>query len=143
MPRLTQNPLSYAHEAMNEAMNNHGQYSYVADAVDLEAMRLLFHSRGDVILRQRMSDLDNDLVSIFEHQPTETRFLLREWTCTDTNCDTAHGRLIISALSMDALSIALDLLANDDHELDNYMDFMAENRYVNYDDDDFHQGEHE
>ncbi len=143
MPRLTQNPLSYAHEAMNEAMNNHGQYSYVADAVDLEAMRLLFHSRSDVILRQRLSDLDNDLVSIFEHQPTETRFLLREWTCNDTNCDTAHGRLIISALSMDGLSVALDLLANDDQELDSYMDFMAENRYVNYDDDDFHQGEHE
>ena len=135
MPRLTQNPLSFAHEAMNEAMNNHGQYSFVADAVDLEAIRLLFHSRGDVALRQRLSDLDNDLVSIFEHEPTETRFLLREWHCNDTECDTPHGRLIISALSMDGLSVALDLLDNDDQELKSYMDFMAENRCIDHDDD--------
>jgi len=128
MPKPAKNPLNFAVEAMNEAINKYGDFTIMKTDFDGQRFRLFFGERPDVVLLRRFSDLDGDLTSLYEHTPTGTRVLLREWTSTWEDGTFSSGALTVTARTMEHLATLVDILDNDEGEVESYLHTVEEAR---------------
>ena len=64
------NPLAFAMEEFNVAINTHGDFTYVRFGRDLDRLRVRLQSGSDARLVRRLTDLDGEVTSLFESQST-------------------------------------------------------------------------
>jgi hypothetical protein len=123
MSKVHQNPLSRAIRQLNDTVRNYGAFTFAKSRRNPEELRMLLHKHPHVTLLQRVSDLDGDVSSVFVHEPSGTRILLREWTCpSSSTCAINHGAFNINALTMDGLSTVIDILDNDTETIEEFVD---------------------
>jgi len=108
------NPLAFAMEEFNVAINTHGDFTYVRFARDLDSLRVRLQGGTDVRLVRRLTDLDGEITSLFECQCTGALILVREeHLCEVQECDFEMGDVSISAVSHESLLATITLLEFD------------------------------
>ncbi|GEM_PF-559186 len=140
MGKKTLNPIAHAAFRMRKALNKHGAFNYVKRGTGADEVRFALAANHQFTLLERMSDLDGDMTSLFSHAPSGALVLVQEWRCHDSDCDVVHGQFLASAHDMDSLTTIVNALDNDDIALEEYLEFMHENRrgpsYGDWDDSD-------
>ena len=108
MGRATTHPIYFANKAMNELINARGDFSMRREGLSPIIERIHLQQHPKVTLLQRLIDLDNDVVSLFRHEPSQALMMLREVSCRGRyDCQLSHGVLIIAASSHDNLASAV------------------------------------
>ena len=108
------NPLAFAMEEFNVAINSYGDFSYVRFGRDLDNLRVRLQTGSDARLVRRLTDLDGEVTSLFECQVTGAMILVREeHLCDVDDCDFEMGDVSISATSHEGLLVTITLLEFD------------------------------
>lgn len=108
------NPLAFAMEEFNLAINTHGDFSYVRFGRDLDRLRVRLQGGDAARLVRRLTDLDGEVTSLFEYEATGALILVREThVCESEDCDFDLGDVSISATSHDGLLATISLLEFD------------------------------
>jgi hypothetical protein len=108
------NPLAFAMEEFNVAINSHGDFTYVRFGRELEALRVRLQGGTETRLIRRLTDLDGQITSLFECQSTGALILVREQhLCDAEECDFEMGDVSISATSHENLMATITLLEFD------------------------------
>ncbi|HEY5120360.1 MAG TPA: hypothetical protein VII84_02185 [Acidimicrobiales bacterium] len=116
------NPLAFAMEEFNVAINTHGDFTYVRFGRDLESLRLRLQGGSDARLVRRLSDLDGEITSLFECQSTGALILVREvHLCDVEDCEFDLGDVSISATSHESLMATITLLEFDRDDPDDFL----------------------
>lgn len=108
------NPLAFAIEEFNVAINTHGDFSYVRFGRNLDRLRVRL--QGDEVTRlvRRLTDLEGEVTSLFECDATGSLIMVREaHVCESEDCDFDLGDISISATSHDGLLATISLLEFD------------------------------
>lgn len=116
------NPLAYAIEEFNVAINTHGDFTYVRFGRDLEILRLRLQEGDDAHLVRRLTDLDAGVTSLFECASTGALILVREnHLCDVEDCELEMGDVSISATSHENLMATITLLEFDRDDPDVFL----------------------
>jgi hypothetical protein len=116
------NPLAFAMEEFNVAINSHGDFTYVRFGRDLEGLRLRLQGGSDARLVRRLTDLDGEITSLFECQSTGALILVREeHLCDVEDCEFDMGDVSISATSHESLMATITLLEFDRDDPDDFL----------------------
>jgi hypothetical protein len=116
------NPLAFAMEEFNVAINTHGDFTYVRFGRDLESLRLRLQGGSDARLVRRLTDLDGEITSLFECQSTGALILVREeHLCDVEDCEFDLGDVSISATSHESLMATITLLEFDRDDPDDFL----------------------
>jgi hypothetical protein len=108
------NPLAFAMEEFNVAINSHGDFTYVRFGRELEALRVRLQGGTETRLIRRLTDLDGQITSLFECQSTGALILVREQhLCDAEECEFEMGDVSISATSHENLMATITLLEFD------------------------------
>ena len=108
------NPLAYAIEEFNVAINTHGDFTYVRFGRDLEILRLRLQGGSETRLVRRLTDLGGGVTSLFECPSTGALILVREeHLCDVEECEFEMGDVSISATSHESLMATITLLEFD------------------------------
>jgi hypothetical protein len=116
------NPLAFAMEEFNAAINSHGDFTYVRFGRDLEGLRLRLQGGSNARLVRRLTDLDGEITSLFECQSTGALILVREeHLCDVEDCEFDMGDVSISATSHESLMATITLLEFDRDDPDDFL----------------------
>lgn len=116
------NPLAFAIEEFNVAINTHGDFTYVRFAHDLENLRLRLQGGSEMGLVRRLTDLDGEITSLFECQSTGALVLVREeHLCDVEDCEFEMGDVSIAATSHEGLMATITLLEFDRDDPDDFL----------------------
>jgi len=116
------NPLAFAVEEFNVAINTHGDFTYVRFGRDLDRLRVRLHSGSDARLVRRLTDLDGEVTSLFESQSTGALILVREvHVCDADECDFEMGDVSISATSHESLMATISMLEFDRDDPEDFL----------------------
>lgn len=116
------NPLAFAVEEFNVAINSHGDYSYVRFGRDLERLRVRLQGGDEARLVRRLTDLDGSITSLFEVSATGALVLVREdHQCDVEECDFDLGDVSIAAGSHDGLMATITLLEFDRDDPEDFL----------------------
>jgi hypothetical protein len=116
------NPLAFAMEEFNVAINTHGDFTYVRFGRDLEGLRLRLQGGSDARLVRRLTDLNGEITSLFECQSTGALILVREeHLCDVEDCEFDLGDVSISATSHESLMATITLLEFDRDDPDDFL----------------------
>jgi len=108
------NPLAFAMEEFNVAINSHGDFTYVRFGRELEKLRVRLQGGNHARLVRRLTDLDGEITSLFECYSTGALILVREeHVCAAEDCDFEMGDVSISATSHESLLATISLLEFD------------------------------
>jgi len=108
------NPLAFAMEEFNVAINSHGDFTYVRFGRELEKLRVRLQGGNHALLVRRLTDLDGEITSLFECYSTGALILVREeHVCDAEDCDFEMGDVSISATSHESLLATISLLEFD------------------------------
>jgi len=108
------NPLAFAMEEFNFAINSHGDFTFVRFGRDLERLRVRLQTGSDARLVRRLTDLDGEITSLFECESTGALVLVREeHLCDLDECDFEMGDVSISATSHEGLMATITMLEFD------------------------------
>ncbi len=122
MSELVANPLAFAIEEFNVAINTHGNFTYVRFGRDLDRLRLRLQDGHETRLVRRLTDLDGGVTSLFECESTGAVILVREdHLCDVEDCDFEMGDVSISARSHDGLTATITLLEFDGEDPDEFL----------------------
>jgi len=136
--KLSKNPLAFALNHLHDTMRRNGDYTFTKSRRNPEGTRMLLMTHPDIGLKERTSDLDGDVCSLFLHVPSGTMILLREWTCPDNvDCDVHHGDYAVNALTMDGLTTVLNILDNDTETLEEFVETCRGYERGEFDADDY------
>ncbi|NNN09314.1 MAG: hypothetical protein HKL85_09000 [Acidimicrobiaceae bacterium] len=116
------NPLAYAIEEFNVAINTHGDFTYVRFGRDLEILRLRLQGGDDAQLVRRLTDLDAGVTSLFVCPSTGALILVREnHLCDVEDCEFEMGDVSIAATSHENLMATITLLEFDRDDPDDFL----------------------
>ena len=108
------NPLAFAMEEFNVAINSHGDFTYVRFGRHLEDLRIRLQNGGEARLVRRLTDLDGEVTSLFECASTGALILVREvHLCDVEDCDFELGDVSIAATTHESLMATITLLEFD------------------------------
>ena len=117
------NPLAFAIEEFNIALNSYGDFTYVRFAHDLESLRLRLQGGDEARLVRRLTDLNGEVTSLFECPSTAALVLVREaHVCELEECDFELGDVSISAISHENLMATITML---EFDLDSPEEFLG------------------
>lgn len=116
------NPLAFAIEEFNVAINTHGDFTYVRFDDDLEGLRLRLQGGDQTRLVRRLTDLDDAVTSLFDCPPTGALILVREHhVCDVDDCDFEMGDVSISATSHEDLMATIAFLEFESDGADEFL----------------------
>lgn len=116
------NPLAFAMEEFNVAINSHGDFTYVRFGRDLEGLRLRLQGGEETALVRRLTDLEGDITSLFACASTDALILVREeHLCDVEDCDFEMGDVSVSATTHDGLMATIALLELDLEDPDAFL----------------------
>lgn len=116
------NPLAFAMEEFNVAINTHGDFTYVRFGRDLDALRVRLQGSDVTRLVRRLTDLEGEITSLFECHSTGALILVREeHVCDSEDCEFELGDVSISATSHDGLLATIALLEFDRDEPEEFL----------------------
>jgi hypothetical protein len=108
------NPLAFAMEEFNVAMNTHGDFTYVRFGRDLDVLRVRLQGGDIAHLVRRLTDFEGEITSLFECHLTGALVLVREQhVCDSEDCAFELGDVSISATSHDSPMETISLLEFD------------------------------
>ena len=88
------NPLAFAMEEFNVAINSHGDFTYVRFGRELEKLRVRLQGGNHARLVRRLTDLDGEITSLFECYSTGALILVREQHVCDAESGLRLGRRV-------------------------------------------------
>ncbi len=116
------NPLAFAMEEFNVAINTHGDFTYVRFGRHLEGLRLRLQGGEETALVRRLTDLEGDVTSLFACAATDALILVREeHLCDVEDCDFEMGDVSVSATTHDGLMATIALLELDLEDPDTFL----------------------
>ncbi len=116
------NPLAFAIEEFNVAINSHGDFTFVRFGRDLESLRLRLQGGSEARLVRRLTDLDGSITSLFEYSLTGALILVREeHSCDVDECEFEMGDVSIAATTHEGLMATLAGLEFDHADPDAFL----------------------
>jgi len=118
------NPMAYAQEEFNVAINTHGDFSWVRFGRQLDRLRVRLQAGTDMRLVRRLTDLEGSVTSLFECQSTGALVLVREThLCEIDECEMDFGDVAVSATSHESLTSTLTLLESEG-DADDFLEWI-------------------
>ena len=110
MPNSTENPITFAMNAMNHLINTHGEFTFSEVVQQPLVVRTRLQNHSELKAIQSLYDLEKDQSNVWLHESSNSYILFRENSCNGNNdCYLSHSDVAISSTTHEGLVVAIAL----------------------------------